>query len=353
MPPVTSASPRLTPLRSEQLEYDSPWPLEDPEDRFRWAVEADISSYWLGVLSLNKALIPDTPYNDHRIGLITTKSTFPDGTTSTMGLDYRSDFAGYLFDYLKVRSSEVVAAPLSRSEKLQRLGHMAAVLIAQGQPFSIGNKRTARALYGLITQGTAGIVPAYNAQMSFEPPQELEDLILFQNLSRLSAPSHDGDVQAPLGGCYVEGAVSERIIPLRAKLAAIRQNATLPKHLSAVWDQQRYALRQLFETSATDKSQQQKLTAALMQAKYGPAAYSLACQSSDELDAMDADKAQNIIETNNTLLRMRLMSLLSGLASGGIFVAIEGALPEDAVARRVEKIRWQPKTPYPQIETTP
>lgn len=320
---------------------------DNPANRIAAMCHTGHHSMYREVIELHHALVPAT-FEYPRTGLVTFKRT-PDGELFTrLGLDFASDFQDILAPFTATLSQEIADSDLAEEEKLRRLANLGGMLVAQAQMFSNGNNRTARAFYGFIRYGTDGIIPAYNAWINFGPPDQIEKLVLSQNRERLKTIDTELLYSYPLGGIAVSDAAVHILAAAQTQVDALRMSNPRPSDPSLKISHRMGHIERALFKQVPNKEVVQLASATLLQADYGPAAYSL-LPNAPGVRNMDESTLVGLYSLGRLLLRMRMMSLLTGIAAAGKFVALKPSQkPDKAYEYSIEL--WEPTDPSMSIQ---
>lgn len=276
-------------------------------------------------------------------GGVIVKSILPSGLSSTIGLVFSSDMRESVLPTTAKLGREIAESGLSEEEKLHRLANMTGTMIVEAQSFNFGNKRTARAMYGRILYGRDGIARGHDEDIDFEPPEELDRLVMLQNVTRLRAERDGIITPRAFGGVYVDASVQQQIANMVESVEAFRfrHGKTDDKPKDNV-ERNIYQLRVDLESTIPDVRKCNRLINILFQEDYGPAVCSLVFnEPCDIFESLNAETIIEIINTNTRLLSMRLKSFMAAAACGGYFVSIEDSAEEDR-ARQIVKTKWEP-----------
>lgn len=284
--------------------------------------------------------IPRTPPP----GQVIVKSRSQNGLHSTLGIDYKHDLARNIFPVAAGLAREVARADLDEQEKLRRLANMAGTMITEAQSFMVGNKRTARAMYGRILYGRGeGMARGHNEDIDFGPPLDIDRQVMLQSVSRLRA-ERDGTITPPqLGGVYVEPDVEKSLIAAAESVQSFCRRFGGEVEERDDSDANVIRIQVALESRVPNKSVRSKVIGVLLQEHYGPAAASLVFDNPcDIFESLNTATIVDLVETNTRLLEMRIKSFMAAAACGGYFVSIEDA-NEEGRERRIVKTKWEPE----------
>lgn len=316
-----------------------------PEERVQRMATMGGEALYGYIAALNSAFNTISPIDSFRPGGATVKDVYDDGRTSPIALSYSRDFQPDLLAYAAQVGHEVADSDLSTEESLRRVGNAALVLVAEGQLFSDANHQTARAIRGLAIGGRQGVVQSYNSRIDPTPPDTIEALILRQNMARLAS----GVELTPRNfatGIYVDSGIDRRMLSAQNDIdTVINDLPSGPAQIGAErWQNllRTLAVRMMNNEDPPEYKTAKRASAVWLQRSYGAAALSLVYPGGPrDLEMMDAEAASSLVDVNTQLTRMRIKSLITGVAFGGQFAEIKDS--EDP-AREPEVIwhHWEP-----------
>lgn len=333
---------------------DGGYGRDSSEDRIARLMIARQSIYdkpLFGVLlDINRVVAkPTTPYEKYlsRTGMSVFREVQASGMHDMVGLSYYGDLVSDIFPYAVQLAHEVGESGLSDDEKLQRLANINGVMVAESQAFTLGNKRTARAFYGRIRFGFEGMARAQNALIDFRPPEMLERVILLQNMAKLATRAYD-IYDDRSGGVWVDDSVEQSLAEARAALDTVRMHwgKSPTKYLGDIAFN-RVKLDEQVRQKIKDDGLRSRLMGVFFQEHYGPAAYSLVRYGGAGDDperiirSLTPERAQAMCVVSESLLKMRIKTLMAGIACGGRFITVETS-NEYTKSREITELSWQP-----------
>jgi hypothetical protein len=312
--------------------------IADPELRRIWVADTIPKVFSALTEEVWMALIKNEQYKSPHSDLPIARFDRVDGEVLIRGLDFSEEV-----DSIIVPQMEHLLLGLSNSESdintdeaLARMAGIVGTAVAETQSFDQGNTRVARAMHDFILYGTEGLKNEniYSVLRNFLPDADVEHTILEQNVTRLLRDS-DGIYPEkgyePYGGVYVEEQGKSMLALANGQVKAIRRVAKA--YATTLWNvadveksPSSYipgALDKRLSQTLKDYGQRKKVIRTIMQKEYGGAAWAVAFKGQDVEWPLNETDAEALIEADRSLLVMRIISLMTGIAAGGTFVSLE------------------------------
>jgi hypothetical protein len=333
-----------------ELGYDSIGKVDDPTYRMEIARTGLLKNFHRIATNLHQTVTVRHYENDSWLsGRLVEKrdnNTFP--MSRIHGLDLVSDIGKHVLPTVETLYEDISENQPSENTALARMATISGLVIAQGQVFSDGNTRVGRAMHDFIRDGREGLTAdgVFDWRRNFDPPEIIEDLVMKQNVTRLMTV--DVPEYQPVGGIYVPYSVEDayaRSAELFERFYHAPNASNVIPFESAEHRRQRRSddlgarLRSM--TDLHDGTRDNETFLTLRQKKYGPAAWTVAFPNETPPLPLSRENAARLQQADSDLLRMRLISLISGAAIGGQFTAIESV--EGSTARMFRHIPWVPE----------
>jgi|GEM_PF-4224792 len=340
--------------------YETIGVIDDPMYRVNVVHDTLINNYEELTTGLHRVLTIQTDNNRPWLtGRQTSKSTSPDAPLILFhGLDRQQDIAEKVLPAVQTMFDSLMVSGMKSQQVLDRMAAMIGVLVAQSQGFSDGNTRIARAMHDFIRDGRAGISSEriFDHSRNFVVPVDIEKMIINQNVTRMVKGSYENGQFYPSNDNRIPAAVTEG---LHRSALLLRDVYGLRGDPNEPFDYDKYGptaqllektrrIPRMEERLASITAMDHELTPAvvtvLRQRDYGPAAWTVAFANRELVSLpINSAKAEKLLEADRALLRMRIISLVRGMQSGGIFygfASVEGSEP-------AERLRWTPTATQP------
>lgn len=236
--------------------------------------------------------------------------------------------------------ASIVCGTLPEDGQKERTALLGYVAVAGSQTFPDLNKRVARVIWGRIHYGhePEDIKRGINTVLDDEVPEEIEQLVLLQNLTRYIDGHEPGVTE--FGGVYVDKTVVDSLGSQRKLLDEYRYAEDDAEHTMHDFRDNFDQLAERLDKILNDTELARGAAAVLIQDEYGAAAWMLCCEGK-RLEELTPDLANSLQKTNTALLQMRLIALLNSVANGGKFVQIVDS-DISGKEREVQIVSWMP-----------
>lgn len=238
------------------------------------------------------------------------------GEILVVGGDYQEWYLGELRNFATdVFQTIAMEKHVDTTAKLRAVARAMGVLISNGQFFPQGNHSTARTMAGGIAKGYDYLAKAHNAQMSFDPPEGIEDSI---KKHYICSPAVSGELSGK-GSDYQD-------IMQRARDELDRIKAQGAQGTS--WDEKYYAIYRAIGSRSSSLILQEKAALVLAQRDFGDCAFAIAMLEPD-IATVDEKAMKRIIDVNNGILLERLKCLVRSVVAADTGVLLKPHISYD------------------------
>ncbi len=334
--------------------YETIGSIDDPYYRVKIVHDTLIGNYEALTTGLHKTLTKQFDDNNPDLnGRQTSKAESPDDPLILFhGLDREKDIEAKVLPAVQGMFDDLMTSGMGPQDVLDHMAAITGVVIAQSQSFSDGNTRIARAMHDFIRDGREGVRTerVFDYTRNFVVPAEIEDMILAQNVTRMINGRYEDGEFYPTQSSHIPDSVRGRLVRsnefLKNVLAIGREYSPIEGASAELIEGMRlgrlyHVENRIANIVIPDYEVAPAVVRALRQKEYGPAAWTVAFRNRElvSLPLGRAD-AQRLLEADQALLRMRIVSLAKGMQSTGVFYWMTNA--ESTVEYQAARMSWMP-----------